>query len=328
MTRVSGPTLSSDVLGGAPEALVQTALIAGGIGLWEWHVGSGALALSPHLETLLGYPTGGFDGASETFLARLVPVDRGRVEEAIAAAAANGSETDLELRVVDLTGVARWFAAKGRVLRDAAGKAVRIVGTMQEVPATVIAERRMRRQQAALLRLLVRGSHHAASARRGVPTDHRSRRPDARDRAHQHLALHAGAHPHPLPQALSPQYPAAHGGRDARGRCLPGVLPGARVRSRPRSGRRAPRCAHRRARDRLSRAARDRRDARGPGPARRSPRRGRVPRARRPAAPVAARREGLRRLGRRSGRDGARRRRAPRPSLRVSRGAKSATAPS
>jgi len=35
MTRVSGPTLSPDVLGGAPEALVQTALIAGGIGLWE-----------------------------------------------------------------------------------------------------------------------------------------------------------------------------------------------------------------------------------------------------------------------------------------------------
>jgi len=156
MTRVSGPTLSPDVLGGAPEALVQTALIAGGIGLWEWHVGSGELALSPHLETLLGYPTGGFDGASETFLARLVPADRGRVEAAIAAAAASGNETDLELRVVDLTGVARWFSAKGRVLRDAAGKAVRIVGTMQEVPATVIAERRMRRQQAALLRQIGR----------------------------------------------------------------------------------------------------------------------------------------------------------------------------
>jgi diguanylate cyclase (GGDEF)-like protein/PAS domain S-box-containing protein len=154
MTRVSGPTLSPDVLGGAPEALVQTALIAGGIGLWEWHVDSGTLALSPHLETLLGYPAGGFDGAAETFLARLVPADRVRVEEAIGAAAATGNETDLELRVVDLTGVARWFTAKGRVLRDAAGKAVRIVGTMQEVPATVIAERRMRRQQAGLLRLL------------------------------------------------------------------------------------------------------------------------------------------------------------------------------
>jgi diguanylate cyclase (GGDEF)-like protein/PAS domain S-box-containing protein len=154
MTRVSGPTLSPDVLGGAPEALVQTALIAGGIGLWEWHVGTRQLALSPHLETLLGYPPGGFDGEAETFLARLVHVDRLRVEQAIAAAIAEGNETDLELRVVDLTGVARWFAAKGRVLRDAAGKAVRIVGTMQEVPATVIAERRMHRQQAGLLRLL------------------------------------------------------------------------------------------------------------------------------------------------------------------------------
>jgi diguanylate cyclase (GGDEF)-like protein/PAS domain S-box-containing protein len=154
MTRVSGPTLSPDVLGGAPEALVQTALIAGGIGLCEWHIQTGQIALSPHLETLLGYPAGGFDGAMATFLARLVPADRVRVQDALGAAAASGNETDLELRVLDLTGVARWFAAKGRVLRDAAGKAVRVVGTMQEVPASVIAERRMRRQQSALLRLL------------------------------------------------------------------------------------------------------------------------------------------------------------------------------
>ena len=154
MTQPRGPGLSPDVLGGSPEAFVQTALMAGGIGLWEWHLATGDLVLSPHLETLLGYPPGGFDGASQTFLHRLLPADRVRVEAAVGAVAANGNETDLEFRLLDVGGVARWFYAKGRVLRDAVGQAVRLVGTMQEVPATVVTERRMRRQQAGLLQLL------------------------------------------------------------------------------------------------------------------------------------------------------------------------------
>ncbi len=154
MTNTSGPGLSPDVLGGAPEGFVQTALIAGGIGLWEWHIATGDMILSPHLEALLGYPTRGFDGASQTFLGRLLPADRVRVEAAVGAVAATGNETDLEFRVIDVSGVARWFNARGRVLRDAVGQPIRLVGTMQEVPATVVTERRMRRQQAGLLQLL------------------------------------------------------------------------------------------------------------------------------------------------------------------------------
>lgn len=154
MTRTSGPTFPPDVLGGAPEAFIQTALLAGGVGLWEWHLATGDMVLSPHLELLLGYPPGGFDGASQSFLRRLLPADRVRVESTVGAIAANGSEADLEFRVVDANGVARWFNAKGRVLRDAGGRPLRLVGTMQEVPPTVVTERRMRRQQAGLLQLL------------------------------------------------------------------------------------------------------------------------------------------------------------------------------
>ena len=154
MTHTSGPGLSPDLLGGAPEGFVQTALIAGGIGLWEWHLATGDMILSPHLEALLGYPTRGFDGASQTFLGRLLPADRVRVEAAVGAVAASGNETDLEFRVIDVGGIGRWFNARGRVLRDAVGQPIRLVGTMQEIPATVVTERRMRRQQAGLLQLL------------------------------------------------------------------------------------------------------------------------------------------------------------------------------
>jgi diguanylate cyclase (GGDEF)-like protein len=154
MTRLSGPNLSADALVGATGEFVHAALAAGGVGVWECQLGSDEMALSAHLETLLGYPTGAFDGRAHTFLARLVPADRLRVEDSLRDAATNGSETEFEFRVVDLTGVARWFNARGKVLRDIGGQPIRLVGTMQEVPASVVAERRMRRQQAGLLQLL------------------------------------------------------------------------------------------------------------------------------------------------------------------------------
>jgi diguanylate cyclase (GGDEF)-like protein len=151
----AGPELSPDLLG-APDAFVQTALVAGGVGLWEWSAAEDHVALSGFLETLLGYPGGGFPGSRAALLQRMFPVDRPKFEIAVAHALDNG-EIDTEFRVMDIAGLARWFVARGRVLRDAAGVAVRIVGTMQEIPATVVAERRMRDQQHALLSLVANG---------------------------------------------------------------------------------------------------------------------------------------------------------------------------
>ena len=54
-------SFASELLGGVPEAFVHTALLAGGVGLWEWPIVSDRMALSPYLETLLGYPPGGFE---------------------------------------------------------------------------------------------------------------------------------------------------------------------------------------------------------------------------------------------------------------------------
>ncbi|MET0917044.1 MAG: EAL domain-containing protein, partial [Burkholderiales bacterium] len=143
-----------ELLGGVPEAFVQTALLAGGVGLWEWPIVGDRMTLSPYLETLFGYPPGGFDSIKATLLGRLVPPDRPRFELALADAIERGAECDAEFRVFDVHGASRYFVAKGRVMRDSSGAAVRLVGTMQEIPAVVVTERRMRRQQGALLELV------------------------------------------------------------------------------------------------------------------------------------------------------------------------------
>jgi diguanylate cyclase (GGDEF)-like protein len=84
----------------------------------------------------------------------VLPVDRQRIESALAEASQSGNEPDLEFRLLDSHGTLRWFWGKGRVMRDSAGQTRRVLGTMQEVPASVVTERRMRRHQTALLDLL------------------------------------------------------------------------------------------------------------------------------------------------------------------------------
>jgi diguanylate cyclase (GGDEF)-like protein/PAS domain S-box-containing protein len=145
---------TAEVFGGVPTAFVETALLAGGVGLWEWQVGSDRLGLSPYLESLLGYPPGGFGGSKAALLGRINPLDVPRLELVLGDAIERGSPCETEFRIPDLHGGQRWFTLRGRVLRNASGAAVRLVGTMQEIPASVITERRMRLQQSALLRLI------------------------------------------------------------------------------------------------------------------------------------------------------------------------------
>ncbi|MGE5160588.1 MAG: PAS domain-containing protein, partial [Betaproteobacteria bacterium] len=154
MTEQPADSLGPEGTGGAPEAFVQMALLAGGVGLWDWDVDSDRLRLSPFIESLLGYPPRGFEGSKASLLARVNPLDLQRLELVLADAVAGGSECEAEFRVPDVNGGVRWFTLRGRVMRNAAGAAVRVIGTMQEIPAAVITERRMRIQQSALLRLV------------------------------------------------------------------------------------------------------------------------------------------------------------------------------
>ena len=149
----SGAGLPLELLAGMPAAFVQTALLAGGVGLWEWELATDRLVLSRYLESLLGYPSGGFDGNKATLFARINLLDVPRLDLVLTEAIEHGGECEAEFRIADLHGGQRWFTIKGRVMRDASGAAVRLVGTMQEIPAAVITERRMRLQQSALLGL-------------------------------------------------------------------------------------------------------------------------------------------------------------------------------
>ena len=111
-------------------------------------------SISSFLEALLGFPAGAFDGRPESFLDLLEPLDRERFQRAVDDASERNSGPEAEFRLVGIGSQPRWFSSKSTVVRNANGAAVRLVGTMQEIPASVVTERRMRLQQAALLSLL------------------------------------------------------------------------------------------------------------------------------------------------------------------------------
>lgn len=138
-----------------PEML-QAALLAGGVGVWDWNLTTLRARLSPTLEATLGLPSGLMDGALDEFVSLLHPIDQQRVSDAVRKASRDGGLVDLEFRTLGADGQIRWFVTKSETLSNRDGEPARLVGTVQELPAGVVAERRMRRQQAALLRLVGR----------------------------------------------------------------------------------------------------------------------------------------------------------------------------
>ena len=110
------------------------ALKASRMGYWSWDIASNDVTWSQNLEDVHGMPPGSFDGKLETFLSMIHPDDRPAVEAALQRSLADGSDYDVEFRVVAPDGRIEWIAGRGIVeTRD--GKAVRMTGLGMNVSA-------------------------------------------------------------------------------------------------------------------------------------------------------------------------------------------------
>ena len=115
------------------EGRLRLALDAGRMGAWDWDLLTGQIEWSENLEAIHGLPAGGFGGTYAAFHALVHPDDRDSVGRAITRAVEEGPGYDIEFRTVRPDGTIRWVAATGRVLRDAAGRAARMIGVGTDV---------------------------------------------------------------------------------------------------------------------------------------------------------------------------------------------------
>jgi PAS domain S-box-containing protein len=124
------------------EERLRRVVEASGAGTWELDVASGAIAGDARFTTLMGLPADAPLTLSSA-LEATHPEDRERVSQAIAAAITGeaGGRYAGESRTVGLGNApVRWVEARGQVVFDAEGRAVRFSGTTVDVTARKAAE--------------------------------------------------------------------------------------------------------------------------------------------------------------------------------------------
>ncbi|QGZ54116.1 EAL domain-containing protein [Paraburkholderia acidiphila] len=109
-------------------------------GLWDWEVGSRQCYFSNWLYEQLGYDVGTrFE--SDTGLTQLVhPNDLTLVRHALRQHLARATPFDVEFRLRTLAGSYCWCRARGQAVRDARGRAVRMVGCLFDITELRTAE--------------------------------------------------------------------------------------------------------------------------------------------------------------------------------------------
>ena len=102
------------------------------IGSWEWTVAGDRIRWSNELFRIYGLdPVAGV--RIDSYLEHVHPDDRELLRETVARALGNSKPFNFEHRVVRGDGTLRWVHARGRVIVDAAGVPVRMVGTSQDI---------------------------------------------------------------------------------------------------------------------------------------------------------------------------------------------------
>jgi PAS domain S-box-containing protein len=128
------------------EARLALALDAARMGVWDWDIAAGKVVWSEALERLYGLAPGSFDGRYETYLALIHPEDRKAIQDAIGQALESDIDYYIEHRVVRSDGALHWIAGHGDVIRDGAGKPVRMSGVAMDITARKMMEEELRYQ--------------------------------------------------------------------------------------------------------------------------------------------------------------------------------------
>ena len=156
-TRIVGRVISLRDIGSAVRteqaleqhrAFLEKAQEVGHIGSWVTELdGSQRLGWSAETHRIFGVPFGQFDGTSGAFFEFVHPDDREPVRSARDAAVTGQRPFDIEHRVVRPDGKMRWVHEKAAILRDAEGRPLRMIGTVQDITERRLLEDQLRQSQ-------------------------------------------------------------------------------------------------------------------------------------------------------------------------------------
>ncbi|GAB1542668.1 hypothetical protein NUACC21_53420 [Scytonema sp. NUACC21] len=115
------------------EAQLRIALEAARMSTWDWDMTSNKVAWSDRFKALFPLENE-IEGTSyEAFIERLHPQDRDFVNRSVKQALQEGTEYDIEFRVLWQDGTIHWMASKGVVFRNSEGVALRMSGVDMDI---------------------------------------------------------------------------------------------------------------------------------------------------------------------------------------------------
>jgi PAS domain S-box-containing protein len=116
------------------EARYALTLDAVNDGLWDWNVPTGDALFSPRYYALLGYDDGEFPANYASWRLLVHPEDIDQVEKQLGLGVESGAGFAIDLRMKMKSGRWLWVSIRGMTVeRDAAGKALRLVGTLSDI---------------------------------------------------------------------------------------------------------------------------------------------------------------------------------------------------
>ncbi len=122
------------------EERYELAEFAGNIGSWDWNILAGELCWTENIEPVFGFGPGEFGATYEAFIESVHPDDRKFVIDSINAAVEEGKDYAIEHRIVWPNKSIRWVSETGAVFKDEKGKAIRMLGIVQDITRHKLSE--------------------------------------------------------------------------------------------------------------------------------------------------------------------------------------------
>ncbi|MCU0858776.1 MAG: transporter substrate-binding domain-containing protein [Pontiellaceae bacterium] len=115
------------------EERFEIAASAGKIGIWDWDIVNDRLMWDGRMRTLCGVAPEQFGGTVYDWKKSLHPEDKEKAEQALKNALSGKTEFNTNYRIIRPDGETRHIRAFGKVIRDSAGKPLRMIGTNHDI---------------------------------------------------------------------------------------------------------------------------------------------------------------------------------------------------